>query len=241
MLTSARQGVFGWLLLHMALSPLIYKWSASVCWSGGSGMTRRVPPDPDVGAAFAFAEDLPLTREAISFAQEHHSCQRRPADGAPFLLHPLEVASMLERSSYPDQVIAAAVLHDVLEDTDAERSDLMARFGGEVAELVALVSDDSAIDDEEQRKDDVRDRVRRAGGDALVVYAADKVSKVRELRMLLAAGLDQDAATVKLRRYRKSLAMLEQASPNTPLVELLRFEVEALETLPPEQAAVAAR
>src|SRR5581483_2747735 len=96
---------------------------------GCSGKTPRVPPDPDVGAAFGFAEDLPLTRDAIAFAQQRHRCQRRPADGAPFLIHPLEAASMLRRSNCPDHVIAAAVLHDVLEDTDAERSDLMERFG----------------------------------------------------------------------------------------------------------------
>jgi (p)ppGpp synthase/HD superfamily hydrolase len=197
-------------------------------------MTPVVPPDPDVGAAFGFVKDLPLTRDAIAFAQEQHSCQRRAADGAPFLLHPLEVAAMLKRTRYPDHVIAAAVLHDVLEDTDAERPELSARFGSEVAEVVALVSDDPSIDDEEQRKDDVRERVRRAGGPALVVYAADKVSKVRELRILIAAGLDADAADVKLRRYRKSLAMLEQATDESALVDLLRFEVEALETLPPE-------
>ena len=146
---------------------------------------------------------------------------------------------MLKVTRYPDHVIAAAVLHDVLEDTDAERSDLTARFGREVAELVELVSDDPAIDDEEQRKDDVRERVRRAGGPALVVYAADKVSKVRELRILIAAGLDGDTANTKLRRYRRSLAMLEQSTPATGLVELLRFEVEALETLPPEPGALA--
>jgi (p)ppGpp synthase/HD superfamily hydrolase len=172
-----------------------------------------VTRDPDVGAAFGFVDDLPLTRDAIAFAQEQHSSQQRAADGAPFLLHPLEVASMLKRSRYRDHVVAAAVLHDVLEDTDAERSDLRARFGPEVAELVALVSDDPTVDDEEQRKDDVRERVRRAGGDALVVYAADKVSKVRELRILIAAGLDADAASTKMRRYRKSLAMLAQANP----------------------------
>jgi (p)ppGpp synthase/HD superfamily hydrolase len=193
-----------------------------------------VPPDPDVGAAFGFVDDLPLTRDAIDFAQDRHSRQRRAADGAPFLLHPLEVASMLKRSGYPDHVIAAAVLHDVLEDTDAERADLNARFGPDVADLVALVSDDPNVDDEEQRKDDVRERVRRAGGSALVVYAADKVSKVRELRMLIAAGLDRDASTTKLQRYRKSLAMLEQATPANRVVALLRFELEALETLPPE-------
>jgi hypothetical protein len=93
------------------------------------------------------------------------------------------------RSHYPDCVVAAAVLHDVLEDTDAERSELEARFGPEVAELVALVSDDPSIDDEEQREDDVRERVRRAGGYALVVYAADKVATIRELRTLMTGGL----------------------------------------------------
>jgi (p)ppGpp synthase/HD superfamily hydrolase len=192
-----------------------------------------VQPDPDVGAAFGFVDDLPLTRDAIAFAQAHHRCQRRAADGAPFLLHPLEVASMLKRSRYPDHVIAAAVLHDVLEDTDAERPELQARFGPEVADMVALVSDDLSIEDEEQRKDEVRDRVRRAGGHALIVYAADKVS--------IAAGLDPDAAGIKLRRYRRSLAMLERATPATAVVELLRFEVEALETLPPERGVLSSR
>jgi hypothetical protein len=56
--------------------------------------------------------------------------------------------------------------------------------------------------------------------------------------MLIAAGLDEDAAIVKLTRYRKSLAMLEQAVPASGLVELLRFEVEALETLPPEHGVL---
>lgn len=191
-------------------------------------------PDADVAADFGFVDDLPLTRDAIAFAERRHRYQRRAADGAPFLLHPLEVSSTLKRCDCPDYVLAAAVLHDVLEDTAAERSELRARFGAEVAELVALVTDDPSIGDEELRKDDVRERVRRAGGYALAVYAADKVSKVRELRMMIATGLDRDTAAVKLRRYRRSLDMLEQATLDSQLVELLRFELEALEALPPE-------
>ena len=184
-------------------------------------------------AGVTFAQDLPLTQRAIAFAQERHGDQRRQGDDAPFLVHPLEVASYLERSGCPDHVVAAAVLHDVLEDTEVQPQELQTRFGPEVCELVALVSDDPAIADEELQKDDVRERVRRAGGDALVVYGADKVSKVRELRMLLASGRDQDQADVKLGRYRKSLQMLEQTIPDSRLVELLRFELEALEKLPP--------
>jgi (p)ppGpp synthase/HD superfamily hydrolase len=181
----------------------------------------------------SFLRDLPLARAAATFAHERHAGQQRQADGAEFVAHPLEVAALLERSHYPDHVVAAAVLHDVLEDTDAQRSDLESRFGPEVAELVALVSDDPAIADEEQRKDDVRERVRRAGGYAPVVYASDKVSKVRELRTLMTRGLDRSEAEVKLRRHRRSLDMLEQAIPGNRIVELLRYELEALEQLPP--------
>lgn len=81
---------------------------------------------------------------------------------------------MLERSEYPDRVVAAAVRHDVLEDTDAERSELEARFGPEVSGLVGLVSDDPSISCEEEQRDEARERVRR-GPPALVIYAADKV------------------------------------------------------------------
>jgi (p)ppGpp synthase/HD superfamily hydrolase len=192
----------------------------------------RAPEDPD--ASLSFVRDLPLTQAALEFAQSRHGSQRRLADGASFVIHPLEVASLLERSHYPDPVVAAAVLHDVLEDTDAERSELEARFGLEVSALVDLVSDDLSIDDEEDRRDDVRERVRRAGGYAPVVYAADKVSKVRELRILLLTGFPEEEAEAKRDHYRKCLAMLEETIPGSRVVELLRFELEALDKLPPQ-------
>ncbi|TMM08043.1 MAG: hypothetical protein E6G05_02085 [Actinobacteria bacterium] len=87
------------------------------------------------------------------------------------------------------------------------------------------------------RKDEVRERVRGADGYALVVFGADKVSKARELRMELAQGLDPAEGEVKLRRYRKALAMLEQEVPGNRIAELLRFELEALEALPPRPSS----
>ena len=79
-------------------------------------------------------------------------------------MHPLEVASLLKRSGYPDHVVAAAVLHDVLEDSDTKPAELKPRFGPEVTGLVRAVSDDPAIEDSEQQKDDVRERIRGIGG-----------------------------------------------------------------------------
>jgi hypothetical protein len=183
---------------------------------------------------FHFAENLPKTRQALGFARSRHGDQHRGGDGAVFLVHPAEVASLLARLDYPDDVVAAAVLHDVLEDTDAELADLRSRFGSRVAQLVAVVSDDPAIGDEDERKAEVRDRVRAFGGDALAaVYAADKVSKVRELRLLMVTGLPPGEAEAKFDRYQASMAMLEQELGDAHLVQLLRFEVEALAQLPP--------
>jgi (p)ppGpp synthase/HD superfamily hydrolase len=196
-----------------------------------------VAPDSGPTPDLSFVQALPLTRAAIEYARSRHGDQRRAADGAPFLVHLVEVASLLERSGYPDHVVSAAVLHDVLEDTDTDAAELEGRFGSEVCELVAVVSDDPAIPDEEARKDEVRERVRRAGGYAPAVYAADKISKVRELRIMIARGLDEDEARIRLQRYRRSVEMLQDSLPDSQLVQTLRFELEALETLPPEPGA----
>jgi (p)ppGpp synthase/HD superfamily hydrolase len=187
----------------------------------------------DGAPSLSFARDLPLTQRALQFATERHGEQRREADHAPFMVHPVEVAALLERARYPDHVVAAAVLHDVLEDTDAKRSELEESFGAEVADLVATVSDDPTIPDEEARKDHVREEVRRKGGYAAVVYAADKISKVRELRTQMATGVNREDIEPRIRRHRRSLEMLEETMPGSVLVEDLRFELETLEQLPP--------
>jgi (p)ppGpp synthase/HD superfamily hydrolase len=181
----------------------------------------------------SFTRHLPLTQAAVDFARERHAGQTRAAGGAPFVVHPIEAASILERSRYPDQVVAAAVLHDVLEDTETDIQELKDLFGPEVAELVATMTDDASIVDEDERRREVRDHVRRAGAYAPAIYAADKASKVRELRVLLARGADPAEAESKRRHYRESLAMLEDMIPGSRVVELLRFELEALDELPP--------
>jgi (p)ppGpp synthase/HD superfamily hydrolase len=182
-----------------------------------------------------FLRHLPLAQQAVELAVELHAGQLRDSDGASFVMHPMEVASLLDRSRYPDHVVAAAVLHDVLENTDEQLDDLEARFGPDVAGLVAMVTDDPSIPDIEARKDDVRERVRAAGGYAAAVYAADKVSKVREVRTELATGTPRAELETKLARHRASLAMLERKIPGSRLVELLRFEIEALDALPPRR------
>ena len=189
-----------------------------------------------------FVDALPLTRRALEFAAERHDGQRREADDAEFILHPLEVAQLLRSHGYPDPVVAAGVLHDSLENTDATPIELERRFGGEVARLVCAVSEPSPEGSWVERKARLRASIARADDAAAVVYAADKVAKARELRLTLARDWSAAASPEtadRLDHYWASLAVLERRLPDDPLVSELRFELEALATLPPGTPAAA--
>jgi (p)ppGpp synthase/HD superfamily hydrolase len=185
----------------------------------------------------SFLETLPVATAALAFARERHAGQRRVADGAPFVLHPLEVAVLLHATGSSDQVVAAGLLHDVLEKTDAEASDIEVRCGRAVSELVEAVTEDPNIRTRGERKAALRRQARDAGLDAVLIFAADKVSKVRELRMRMASGRRLEEVSDKLGHYRASLAVAEEAAGGHPLVEQLRFELETLEALPPRRTA----
>jgi (p)ppGpp synthase/HD superfamily hydrolase len=179
-----------------------------------------------------FVERSPLTREALAFASSRHEGQTRDIDSIPFVTHPVEVACLLHEAGYSDEVVAAGVLHDVIEDTDANRADLEERFGANVAALVAAVSDDPSIVDDVRRKAALRDQVARAGECAGAIFAADKVSKARELRIRVERGRFERKDRGKVEHYEASLGMLDELMPGHPLVERLRTELDAVLALP---------
>ena len=181
----------------------------------------------------SFVDDLPMTRRALEFAAARHRDQEREADRAPFILHPLEVAHLLHGRGFPDEVVAAGVLHDTVEDAEVTADELGSHFGDRVARLVCAVTEPDSEGAYRARKTALRTAVELAEDDAVVIYAADKVAKVRELRIAIAAGGDVPAE--KLEHYAESLALLERRLPGHPLVRQLRFELEALELLPPRR------
>ena len=188
--------------------------------------------------SFSFICELPLAEAALAYAQEMHRGQRRSSDEAPFILHPLEVASLLHNTGHREEVVTAGILHDTIENTATRPQDIAERFGSEVAALVAALSEDSDIEPFEARKAALRAQIAAFGSDAIAVDAADKVTKVRELRAQagqepsLLGGADAEARP-RLEHYVASLAMLEQSDRSHPLVRQLRFELEALQVLPP--------
>jgi (p)ppGpp synthase/HD superfamily hydrolase len=182
----------------------------------------------------------------LAFAELRHAGQRRTFDGAPFIEHPVEVASLLRDAGAPDDVIAAGILHDTLEKTSTSLTELRARFGSRTAQLVAAVSEDESIAGYATRKAALRRQVEAAGPEAMMVFAADKVSKVRELAVEpLGSEAARLAATVsrtrqrRLIHYRRCLELLERHLADSPLVEQLRAELELRSAAPPHRPALA--
>jgi (p)ppGpp synthase/HD superfamily hydrolase len=178
---------------------------------------------------------LPRTRAALAFAAERHAGQRRETDGAPFIAHPIEVGSLLYEAGAADDVIAAGVLHDAIEKAGTDEAELRRRFGSRTAELVAAVTEDDRIRGYATRKAALRRQVEAAGPDALVVFAADKVSKVRELPVER-SGVEAETVSRtrkrKITHYRHCLEMLERHIAGSPLVVQLRAELEKRTEVP---------
>lgn len=121
---------------------------------------------------------------ALDFAAGKHTDHRRKGvRGEPYVNHLVEVARLVaEATDGEDPVaIAAAVLHDTLEDTDATREELEEHFGAEIASIVAEVTDDKRLTKDERKQRQV-DSAPHASYRARLVKLADKISNLRSMQ-----------------------------------------------------------
>lgn len=189
-------------------------------------------PSPTIEAAAAESE---LIGKALGMAEEAHSGQTRNGSGGiAYIHHPVAVAELLAAHGFGEETVAAALLHDVVEDSEVSVEDIAKRFGQQVADLVAALTEDESIEPFERRKDEHRRQVEAAGGDALAIYAADKLSNIRVLRRALAkegesAGEEFEAPLdVKEGVWAKDLGMLRRRAPGLPFVDDLAEELTKL-------------
>src|SRR6478736_7388500 len=99
--------------------------------------------------------DLVLLTRAADYAARQHTAQRRKGETAePYVNHLTEVAALLAEATGGEDVVllVGGLLHDTLEDTDSTFEDLVQRFGPEVAQLVAEVTDDKSLPKEERKR-----------------------------------------------------------------------------------------
>jgi guanosine-3',5'-bis(diphosphate) 3'-pyrophosphohydrolase len=180
------------------------------------------------------ADADPMVREAYHLASKAHEGQRRRDNGRPYIEHPLAVAELLNDAGYDGEVIAAALLHDVVENTEMALDDVAKAFGDRVAGLVDALTEDDAIEAFASRKRALRAEAERAGDDALAIYAADKLSNARALRRLYASEGERSAARfdapldVRVSLWQGDLEMLRRAAPEVPFLDQLAEEIESL-------------
>lgn len=182
------------------------------------------------------AERSALVRGALSVARLTHAGQFRQTgcDEIAFIEHPLAVGELLAVHDQPDEVVAAGLLHDVVEHAEVEPESLLPRFGEEVVALVEALTEDPSISSYEKRKREHRERVGAAGAGARAIFAADKAANVATLREayeLVGEAVDEDmpvSLDVKILIWEFDLEMLFAHSQEDALVDRFADEMVGL-------------
>lgn len=180
----------------------------------------------------AAAQRSPLVRAAYEKARIAHEGQvRNGSGGMPYIEHPVRVAALLDERGYGDEVLAAALLHDVIEDSDTTLEELHEKFGDEVAGLVGAMTDDESIDSYRERKAEHRERLAAAETEAMAIYGADKLTNVTTLSAAYAeegnAVRDEFKVPVelKLEIWEEDLKLLREKAPELPFLDQLEEEL----------------
>ena len=127
-----------------------------------------------------------LLDRAILFAVRAHAGTERRGKGYPYIVHPMEAVEIVATMTSDQELLAAAALHDTVEDTDVTLDQIRAAFGDRVAALVADESDEmpAGVSEEDSwhaRKQAAIERLSRASRDAKMVALGDKLSNMRAI------------------------------------------------------------
>ena len=130
--------------------------------------------------------DTTLLDRAIVFAVRAHAGTERRGKGFPYIVHPMEAMEIVATMTPDQELLAAAALHDTVEDTDVTVEQIREEFGERIASLVASESDTlpegvSEEDSWHARKQAAIDRLSHASHDAKIVALGDKLSNMRAI------------------------------------------------------------
>ena len=130
--------------------------------------------------------DTTLLDRAIVFAVSAHAGTERRGKGFPYIVHPMEAVEIVATMTRDQELLAAAALHDTVEDTDVTVEQIRAEFGERIASLVASESDTmpegvSEEDSWHARKQAAIDRLASASHDAKIIALGDKLSNMRAI------------------------------------------------------------
>jgi guanosine-3',5'-bis(diphosphate) 3'-pyrophosphohydrolase len=124
-----------------------------------------------------------LLLSAIKFASEKHVLQRRKGcNDIPYINHTIRVAHILQVTAKENDpvLLSAAVLHDVLEDTDATEVQLKELFGEEVCSIVIEVTDDMSLTYDDRKRSQIK-KAPTLSNKAKLIKIADKISNIQDI------------------------------------------------------------
>ena len=132
--------------------------------------------------------DSKLILKAYNYAKEKHGDQKRKS-GEPYIVHPLQVANTLAELGLDDSTVCAALLHDVVEDTDATYQDVVNEFSLEIAEMVDGVTKLSKLNYEsveEEQVENYRKMFLAMGKDirVILIKLSDRLHNMKTLKYL---------------------------------------------------------
>ena len=127
-----------------------------------------------------------LLDRAVIFAVKAHANTERRGKGFPYIVHPMEAVEIVATMTPDQEMLAAAILHDTVEDTDVTAEEIRREFGDRIADMVVSESDvfTPGVSEEESwrsRKQAAIDRLGRASRDSKMVALGDKLSNMRAI------------------------------------------------------------
>lgn len=122
-----------------------------------------------------------LIDKAIMFATIAHSNQKRKGKEIPYIMHPMEVATIASHIKYDENIICAALLHDVVEDSQVNIETLEEMFNGRITELVSAQSEDKTKSWKERKGHTINYLKNEKDEDILIVALADKLANIKSL------------------------------------------------------------
>ncbi|MGG1396793.1 HD domain-containing protein [Bacillus salipaludis] len=125
---------------------------------------------------------MEIVEKALQTASKAHEGQYRKLTDIPYITHPVAVGMLLLKAGYLDDVVAAGILHDTVEDTDLTMEDLKREFGEKIAEIVAGCSERDKSLSWEKRKEHTIEFLKTASMEIRAVACADKLHNIRSIR-----------------------------------------------------------
>ena len=129
-------------------------------------------------------KDTPLINEAKMLAGKAHERQFRKYSKMPYIVHPIEVATIVQSVDHTDEMIAAALLHDVVEDTNFTLDDIAEKTSQKVADLVEGLTDVSKPEDGNRkvRKTIDKDHLAKQNAEVQTIKLADVISNSQDIK-----------------------------------------------------------